>query len=594
MRSAKAERTQTLVSAGALAARELDLARNTVASADAQLADARSRLVTAEKQLSDAVIRAPISGIVASRAVNAGDVVTPGAELFTVVDPSSMRLEASVPSESLSELRVGAAVTFQVRGYAAAVHRATGANRSADRLGYAPASHFRVHSERGRPARGRLVRRRAGRDAVGVGPGRAGERCQHRRGLTLGAARRRRKAERVDVALGLRDPRTERVHRNVRSRGGGHGASRRRSGHRARHARSGWRHRVTSGLFTCSSRISPSSVRSSPIVSMLALSVFGVVALLQLDTDEFPEIDAPIVVIAIPYPGASPDVVEREVIEPIEEVISGISGVDRMQSSSLDSFGNIVVEFVFEKDPQQATQEIRDEISTIRNDLPAEMEEPILTRVDPNDQPIVSLTLSSPALSGAELTRMVDPDITRRLRTISGVAEVESGRRHRARTGRGDSAAGDAGLWRERRAGSCRRCSRRTSPRLSGGSKADLDERTIRLKRTSRLPSDFAQLVVSESNGRDRASRRRGADPRRHRRSPGRSLFTTPRRRSGSTSSSRAGSARRRLRSRFEAKSSRIQQTLPAGVTLRVVRDAGVRVEASVRACRRRCSRAPR
>ena len=99
------------------------------------------------------------------------------------------------------------------------------------------------------------------------------------------------------------------------------------------------------------------------VVSMLALSVFGIVALTQLDTDEFPEIDAPIVVIAVPYPGASPDVVEREVIEPIEEVISGISGVDRMHSSSLDSFGNIIVEFVFEKDPQQATQEIRDEIS---------------------------------------------------------------------------------------------------------------------------------------------------------------------------------------------------------------------------------------
>jgi HAE1 family hydrophobic/amphiphilic exporter-1 len=160
------------------------------------------------------------------------------------------------------------------------------------------------------------------------------------------------------------------------------------------------------------------------IVSMLALSLFGIVALTLLDTDEFPEIDAPIVVIAIPYPGASPDIVEREVIEPIEEVISGISGVDRMRSNSLDSFGTIVVEFVFEKDPQTATQEIRDEISSIRNDLPGEMEEPILTRFDPNDQPIVSLTLSSPALTGPELTRMADPDITRRLRSISGVAEV--------------------------------------------------------------------------------------------------------------------------------------------------------------------------
>ena len=104
---------------------------------------------------------------------------------------------------------------------------------------------------------------------------------------------------------------------------------------------------------------------------------------MQLDTDEYPGDRRPVVVVAIPYPGASPDVVEREVIDPIEEVISGISGVDKMTSNSLDSFANIIVEFDFSKDPQHATQEIRDKISEIRNDLPTEMEEPILTQFDP-------------------------------------------------------------------------------------------------------------------------------------------------------------------------------------------------------------------
>jgi HAE1 family hydrophobic/amphiphilic exporter-1 len=160
------------------------------------------------------------------------------------------------------------------------------------------------------------------------------------------------------------------------------------------------------------------------VVTMLALVVFGIVALTQLDTDEFPDVQAPVVAVAIPYPGASPDTVEREVIEPIEEVISGISGVDKINSSSLDSFGTVIVQFVFEKNLQQGTQEIRDEIAGIRNELPPEMEEPILTRFDPADFPIVSLTLSSPALSGPDLTRMADPDITRELRGIQGVAEV--------------------------------------------------------------------------------------------------------------------------------------------------------------------------
>ena len=91
------------------------------------------------------------------------------------------------------------------------------------------------------------------------------------------------------------------------------------------------------------------------VVAMLMIVVFGIVALTQLDTDEYPEIDAPVVVVAVPYPGASPDIVEREVVDPLEEAIAGISGIDRMRSSSLDSYGNIVVEFNYSKDPKVAT-----------------------------------------------------------------------------------------------------------------------------------------------------------------------------------------------------------------------------------------------
>src|SRR5690606_25201418 len=99
------------------------------------------------------------------------------------------------------------------------------------------------------------------------------------------------------------------------------------------------------------------------IVAMVALVVFGIMALIRLDTDEFPEIEAPIVSLAIPYPGASPDVVEREVVEPMEEAISSISGIDMLNSQSLDGFAVIVATFVFDKDVQQATQDVRDAIS---------------------------------------------------------------------------------------------------------------------------------------------------------------------------------------------------------------------------------------
>jgi RND family efflux transporter MFP subunit len=111
------ERTETLVKAGALAARDLDVARNNVTAAEAQLADAKSRLASAERQLGDTVLRAPIDGVVSRRVANTGDVVSVGSELFTIIDPSSMRLEAAVPSDDLSRLRLGATVEFTVRGY---------------------------------------------------------------------------------------------------------------------------------------------------------------------------------------------------------------------------------------------------------------------------------------------------------------------------------------------------------------------------------------------------------------------------------------------------------------------------------------------
>ena len=102
------------------------------------------------------------------------------------------------------------------------------------------------------------------------------------------------------------------------------------------------------------------------IVLMLALVIFGVFAISRLETDEFPEIDAPVVAVAVVYPGASPSVVEQEVIRPMEDAIASVSGVDRMTSSSLDGFGQIIVEFTFDTPSETAMQDVRDAFSRIR------------------------------------------------------------------------------------------------------------------------------------------------------------------------------------------------------------------------------------
>ncbi len=111
------QRTQRLVAAGALADRDLESAKLSAASARSQLEDARARMTLAAKQLDKTQIRAPLSGVVADRPVSAGDVVQAGMGLFTVVDPTSMRLDAAVPADQIGSVHVGAPVFFTITGY---------------------------------------------------------------------------------------------------------------------------------------------------------------------------------------------------------------------------------------------------------------------------------------------------------------------------------------------------------------------------------------------------------------------------------------------------------------------------------------------
>ncbi|HEY6827704.1 MAG TPA: efflux RND transporter periplasmic adaptor subunit [Gemmatimonadaceae bacterium] len=111
------ERNEALLKAGAIAERDVDITRNQYTAAEAQLANARAQLANAQKQLSKSTIEAPFSGIVSARTVSAGDVVQPGAALYTIVNPSTMRLEASVPADQLSAVRFGIPVDFTVSGY---------------------------------------------------------------------------------------------------------------------------------------------------------------------------------------------------------------------------------------------------------------------------------------------------------------------------------------------------------------------------------------------------------------------------------------------------------------------------------------------
>lgn len=208
----EAARTASLVKAGALADRDLEMANNAVETAQAQVAAARARLSSAQQDLGDTTIRAPISGIVSERPANLGDVVSSGAPIATIIDPSSMRLEASVPSEELSAVRVGAPVEFEVRGYPGQKFsgRIERINPVADPVTRQVSIIVTVPNTTGRLIAGLFAEGRitSARRTALVVPTRAIDRT----GAAPSVMRLRDgKAERVTVGLGLQDDQTERV-----------------------------------------------------------------------------------------------------------------------------------------------------------------------------------------------------------------------------------------------------------------------------------------------------------------------------------------------------------------------------------------------
>ncbi len=317
------------------------------------------------------------------------------------------------------------------------------------------------------------------------------------------------------------------------------------------------------------------------IAAMLALAAFGVLALAILTTDEFPDVQQPVIAVTIVYPGASPAVVEREVVVPVEDALFSISGIDatRTTSSATDGLAQLTVFFDYSKNIQQASQDIRDAISSKRSELPQEMEEPILTRFDPSDMPIVSLILSGPAGVPA-LTALADPTIASELRAVPGVAQV--------------SVVG--GLVRELTVQMIPEQLRATGLSVAevvaglqtqnlaapvGRLEEHLSERTIRLRGRLDTPEQFANMVVAQRGGRgirlgEVARVFDGTeDPRTM------ALFNGQRA-VGLEIIKAKGYSTTQVASAIRERVDRLSGTLPAGAKLEVVRDSGVRVARAV------------
>jgi len=163
----------------------------------------------------------------------------------------------------------------------------------------------------------------------------------------------------------------------------------------------------------------------SAVVIIIGLMCMGLLALGKLRVNQIPDVQMPVMVVSIPYPGASPETVEREVVNRIEKALQSIPQVYQIRSTSQESNATIVILFNFKKNMVEASDEIRNAIASVRYKLPVEMREPILQRIDPSADPIMQMSLSSDTQSLAEVSRLAEDKLADKFRGIDGVAVVE-------------------------------------------------------------------------------------------------------------------------------------------------------------------------
>ena len=160
------------------------------------------------------------------------------------------------------------------------------------------------------------------------------------------------------------------------------------------------------------------------IVILMMLMAVGLLALTKLKVNEIPDVDMPLLAIDITYPGASPDAVEREVLNRVEKALQSVNGIKELRGTAFEGNANILVFFEFKKNMVEATDEVRNAIGRIRYKLPTEIREPVILRINPTAQPIMQLALSSRSQSHAEISRIAEDQIADKFRGVQGVAQV--------------------------------------------------------------------------------------------------------------------------------------------------------------------------
>jgi hydrophobic/amphiphilic exporter-1 (mainly G- bacteria), HAE1 family len=236
------------------------------------------------------------------------------------------------------------------------------------------------------------------------------------------------------------------------------------------------------------------------IVLIVALMAMGLLAMSKLRVNQSPDVEIPGLYVQLNYPGASPDTAEREIVNRLEKSLMTVPGATEVYSNAFEGGARFDIQFDFNKNMIEASDQVRNVIAGLRYKLPIEMREPIVQRYDPSAQPIMNLALSSTSQSHAEISRLAEDVLADKLRGISGVATVNvSGalRRELSVLLRADKlreynvSAGEVV--------NALRAQNANAP--VGKVRSSLEEESIRLVGRIESPQEFENIVIKRVNG---------------------------------------------------------------------------------------------
>lgn len=231
-----------------------------------------------------------------------------------------------------------------------------------------------------------------------------------------------------------------------------------------------------------------------------AIVIFGVISYPDIGVDLFPKVDFPIININTVLKGASPEIMDVDVTDRIEEAVNTINGVKSISSSSIEGVSTVTVEFQLERDIDLAVQDVREKVAAARNKLPADILEPVIEKVDPDAVPVLWTVLTSKTRSVREISTHVDEVLKEQLQRIQGVGSIRlAGLQLR-----------QARIWLDARKMEARRITAqdvmralaRENAELPGGRiESGTKEYAIKVKGEFRSIQDFNDLVLGYENG---------------------------------------------------------------------------------------------